>query len=72
MPTTSLESNEQEQNRVGGRTSTRGRSVCDYCGDRLKADGGYRALVPTSGQGKARVVVACSRDHLEELIKRYS
>jgi hypothetical protein len=62
-----------ERGRVGRAQAPGGRRVCGYCGDRITADGGYRALLASSvsGGSDAQVVVACSRDHLEELIRRY-
>lgn len=49
-----------------------GRWVCDYCGTRIKSDGGYRALITaTLTHAEPRTVVACSSNHLEELIKKY-
>lgn len=55
-----------ERGQLGERFAAPGRGVCGYCGDRIKSDGGYRALI-----SDAHVVVACSSDHLEELIGQY-
>ncbi|HJP73730.1 MAG TPA: hypothetical protein VJ914_05645 [Pseudonocardiaceae bacterium] len=73
MPANNHQADVSQGERAGRTKVPGGRRVCGYCGDRITADGGYRALLSNSvsGGSDAQVVVACSRDHLEELIRRY-
>jgi predicted amidophosphoribosyltransferase len=72
MPVDNDQSDGSDHDRFCGRSSPHGRRVCDYCGAQIRSDGGYRALLSVAaGQVDPLVVVACSRDHLEELISQH-